>query len=195
MYFLKIVNVLALLFIFTPFFQMCSDNSFRPETASDTEDIAIASEDRIMEDSLSIAMGLDTLASTVEEVAEEPSPFSKFWDLITAPGKNFTLTGFGMLVRTIFQLFAWTFITWVAEILISISILLSIYSLIRVLRNKSKKLSIIVTLNFSILITTFILAFITFEKLSQIKWGFYIYSILILIMVVQSFRLKKHTVS
>lgn len=203
MKFIKIVNVLALLFIFTPFFQMCSDESGRGRISTDADtttvitpglaEIALA--DSILEDTLSRDTSQATLFTTLpmQEVVEEPTILSNFWQLITAPGENSTITGFGMLVRTIFQLFEWTFYTWIGEILISFSILLSAYSLVRLIKNKSRRLPGILILNFLILLTTFGLAFITFEKFSQIKWGFYSYSFLILVMLFQSFRLKKYS--
>jgi hypothetical protein len=206
MKFIKIVNVLALLFIFTPFFQMCSDDiggkrgvtENADSIAVGTDSLAeIALADSIHEDTLSQDINVDTMASKLpaQEVVDQPDMLSKFWQLITAPGGNSTITGFGMLVRTIFQLVEWTFYTWIGEILISFSILLSIYSLFRLIKNKAKRLPGILILNFLILITTFGLAFITFEEFSQIKWGFYSYLFLILVMLIQSFRLKKHAVS
>jgi hypothetical protein len=186
---LRLLNIVALLLIFTPFFQMCSDNP-TPEK-SETPVLDLLSAQNIASDSLSLSSSeSDSLALPPQDVQddgmEKANIAEKFWELITFPGEHFTATAFGLLVLSIFEILDGNpSEIWVGTIFTNCSIFLTIFTLTRLIKSRNKRLSLLLLINIVFILAAFGSAVLTLDSVHQIKWGFYSYlaaTILLLVL-------------
>lgn len=197
MKFLRYINILAILLIFSPFFQLCTSNSKNVDCETEYVDEQIELDSGV--ESKSYDNSMEDLDDEKQLVLDDQPIINHkkinirvIWDLMVSNNNEGILTGFGMTVilflfiidQEINQLAILSF-------LISTSLILTLISLLKVFRNHILRLKFIYFSNSFILIASFIFAYIIFEELNQIKWGFYAYSFSIFILTFMSFLFRK----
>jgi hypothetical protein len=116
---------------------------------------------------------------------EKANMAEKFWELITFPGEHFTATAFGLLVLSIFEILDGNpGEIWVGTIFTNCSIFLTIFTLTRLIKSRNKRLSVFILINIALILAAFGSAVLTLDSVYQIKWGFYSYlSVTVLLLV------------
>jgi hypothetical protein len=181
---LRLLNIASFLLLFTPFFQMCSDDS--------AEDISIDGDKRsLTADSLGFH-SVDRLQTQgggqgQGEAEEEQSALEAFWDLITVPGDNFTTTAFGLFVITAFDLIEGNFSDiWIGSLLIIMSLILTCATLILLLKRRLERIVRLLLINLVVISASFGAALLKFDSISQVKWGFYLYLAITVLLFMQA---------
>jgi hypothetical protein len=170
---LRLLNIAAVLLLFTPFFQMCSDDEGEAAIVETTprEDVAdtssVQSDESIADQSIDGRTDVDS---------GEKSFLERFWELITVPGDNFTTTAFGLFVITVLDISEGHFLDiWIGSVLTIASLLLTLSTLILLLKGRLNHIVRLLWINLFLILATFIAAIAAFDSISQVKWGYYAY--------------------
>lgn len=182
---LRLLNIAGILLLFTPFFQMCSDN--------ETE--AVVAEDNLSRQlpdpgAARIVIDRDTVdAPRGPSSHGKMSSMERLWELITFPDDNLTTTGFGLLVITLLAMWEGQFSDiWIGSVLIDISLILTVSTLVLLFKKRLDTVVPLLTLNIVLTLAAFIAAVFTFDSISQIKWGYYLYLTIIALLLGQARR-------
>jgi hypothetical protein len=172
---LRILNVVALLVIFTPFFQMCSNEkseSPAPVASSTHSDDSVLAQT----DSTDESPGDTTTAVLQPMEVSTANVLDQFWEQITFPGENFTATGLGLLLIAILEVVdGHPENIWIGTVFLILSLILLTTTLVKTIRSRTNRLRLLLLLNVLAVAAMFAAAFITLEELSQVKWGYYLY--------------------
>jgi hypothetical protein len=178
---LRLLNFAAFLLLFTPFFQMCSDSDgdsdFHLQQSLGADSTLAAA------DSAQITHVIDVPLSQVPAVSnKEQSTLEAFWELITVPGDNFTTTAFGLFVITAFDIAEGNLDeVWIGSVFIIVSLVITISSLIRLFKKKTRNLLNLILTNIGFIVAAYVAAMFKFDSISQVKWGFYLYLFVLVI--------------
>lgn len=178
---LRLLNIAAVLLLFTPFFQMCSDD--------EADDIAVA---QIADPTADTASSRSTQliprdSGATEIPEEEKSTMEEFWELITVPGDNFTTTAFGLFVITAVDVSEGHLSDiWIGSFFTIGSLILTTSSLILLMKRRLKNVVILLWINIALILAAFVAAVVTFDSISQVKWGYYLYLATVGLLLVQA---------
>jgi hypothetical protein len=179
---LKVLNIVAIVLLFTPFFQMCSDEKKLDHNA-------VAAKDLVAADSATTSPVPTPHPSASPAPVDDTLWFEEFWELITVPDSNMTMTAFGLFVQAIFQLLdGRPQDIWMGSLFAIISMVLTFAGMIRLLKRKPNGLSRLYLANLLSVLAMFISALLTLDHLYQVRWGFYAYAAVIIALVISSRR-------
>jgi hypothetical protein len=183
---LRLLHIFAILLFFTPFFQMCSGEE-DASVAEAVDGTMVDARDTITTGSHAVR---DSAVTNHRSAAAPPledansSVWKDFWELITVPGENMTMTAFGLFAQFFFEILD-THVTdiWLGSVFTIVSMVLTIASFVKLIKRKSRSLLFIHVANAICLIALFITALVTLDHFYQIKWGFYSYTLVTVVLI------------
>ncbi|MEI6091576.1 MAG: hypothetical protein WCR42_14065 [bacterium] len=173
MKFVKILNILALLLIFTPFIKYCSEGEEQHHTKKDN--VATVSKE---------ANPVRATKSDREE---------NLWDKITVSKEGNYITGWGMVFFTLTDIVEFKFNQVAFEFYsITISFFLLIFTLYKLITGKFKRLTLYYALNWVFIAVAFYLVTQGFHDGDTVRWGFYAYIAANTVLLVLRLIIRKH---
>jgi membrane-associated HD superfamily phosphohydrolase len=173
MKFVKILNILALLLIFTPFIKYCSEGEEQHHTKKDNM--------------ATVSKEANQVTATKSEREEN------LWDKITVSKVGNYITGWGMVFLTITDLVEFKFNRVALEFYsITISFFLLIFTLYKLIAAKFKRLTLYYLINLLLIVLSFYLVTGGFHDADTIKWGFYAYLTANTMLFVLRLIVRKH---